>query len=67
VTFVRSNNLPLVTTDLVVVETLNLIQARLGHRHAVQVGKRLLNPALAASASQVAGGSLRKTSNSPAR
>jgi predicted nucleic acid-binding protein len=45
VTFVRSNEVPLVTTDLIVVETLNLVQARLGHRHAVQVGKRLLNPA----------------------
>jgi predicted nucleic acid-binding protein len=36
----------MVTTDLVVVETLNLVQARLGHCHAVQIGHRLLNPKL---------------------
>ena len=46
VTFVRSNDIPLVTTDLVVIETLNLIQARLGHRYAIRLGRQLLNPAL---------------------
>jgi predicted nucleic acid-binding protein len=46
VTFIRSHDAPLVTTDLVIVETLNLVQARIGHRHAVRLGKQLLNPAL---------------------
>lgn len=44
--FVRSNDVPLVTTDLIAVETLNLVQARLGHPSAVRLGKRLRNPAL---------------------
>lgn len=44
--FVRANDVPLVTTDLIVVETLNLVQARLGYPRAVRLGKRLLDPAL---------------------
>ncbi len=46
VDFVEGNEIPLVTTDLIVVETLNLVQARLGHSKAIQIGRRLLNPAL---------------------
>ena len=46
VSFVRSNEAPLVTTDLIVIEALNLVQARLGPSHAIQLGRRLLNPAL---------------------
>ena len=45
VAFVQTNDRPLVTTDLIVVETLNLVQARLGHPQAIALGKRLLNPA----------------------
>jgi predicted nucleic acid-binding protein len=44
--FVRANDIPFVTTDLIIVETLNLVQARLGHSPALQLGRRLLNPAL---------------------
>ncbi len=46
VTFLQTNDRPLVTTDLTVVETLNLVQARLGPSPAVALGKRLLNPAV---------------------
>ncbi|HXZ43506.1 MAG TPA: PIN domain-containing protein [archaeon] len=46
VSFVRSNALPLATTDLIVVETLNLTRARLGHSPAVRLGRRLLNLAV---------------------
>jgi predicted nucleic acid-binding protein len=46
VDFVRSNAVPLATTDLIVVETLNLSRVRLGHSPAVRLGRRLLNPAL---------------------
>lgn len=44
VAFVQTNDRPLVTTDLIVVETLNLVQARLGPPHAITLGKRLFNP-----------------------
>jgi predicted nucleic acid-binding protein len=44
--FVRSNAVPLATTNLIVVETLNLTRARLGHSPAVRLGRRLLNPGL---------------------
>ncbi len=44
--FVRSNVVPLATTDLIAVETLNLTRARLGHSPAIELGRRLLNPAL---------------------
>ena len=44
VAFVQTNDHPLVTTDLIVVETLNLVQARLGPSHAITLGKRLFNP-----------------------
>lgn len=46
VAFVRSNAVPLATTDLIVVETLNLTRVRLGHSPAVRLGRRLRNPAL---------------------
>lgn len=46
VAFIRSNTIPLATTDLILVETLNLVRARLGHSHAVRLGRQLLNPAL---------------------
>ena len=45
VAFVQTNDRPLVTTDLIVVETLNLVQARLGHLPALTLGKRLFAPA----------------------
>lgn len=44
--FVGSNERPLVTTDLIIVETLNLVQARLGTFHALRLGKRLLHSEL---------------------
>ena len=44
VAFVQTNDRPLVTTDLIVVETLNLVQARLGPSHAITLGKRLFHP-----------------------
>jgi predicted nucleic acid-binding protein len=43
--FVQANDRPLVTTDLIIVETLNLVQARLGPAPAIALGKRLLAPA----------------------
>ncbi len=43
--FVETNARPLVTTDLIVIETLNLAQARLGPAPAIALGKRLLAPA----------------------
>jgi predicted nucleic acid-binding protein len=43
--FVRASDRPLVTTDLIVSETLNLVQARLGSAPAIALGKRLLSPA----------------------
>ncbi len=46
VAFIRSNIVLLATTDLILVETLNLVRARLGHSHAVRLGRQLLNPAL---------------------
>jgi predicted nucleic acid-binding protein len=36
--FLKMNDTPLVTTDLIVVETLNLVRVRLGHRQAIQLG-----------------------------
>ena len=44
VRFVHANDRPLITTDLIVVETLNLVQARLGSAPAIVLGKRLLEP-----------------------
>lgn len=43
--FVQTNDRPLVTTDLIVIETLNLVQARLEPASAIALGKRLLAPA----------------------
>jgi predicted nucleic acid-binding protein len=43
--FVETNDCPLVTTNLIIVETLNLVQARLGSAPAIALGKRLLAPA----------------------
>jgi predicted nucleic acid-binding protein len=43
--FVQANDRPLVTTDLIIVETLNLVQARLGPAPAIALGKRLFAPA----------------------
>jgi uncharacterized protein len=45
VRFVQATDRPLVTTDLLIVETLNLVQARLGSAPAIALGKRLLAPA----------------------
>lgn len=44
--FLKANDTPLVTTDLIVVETLNLVRVRLGHRQAIRLGNRLLDPTL---------------------
>lgn len=49
IAFVETNGHPLVTTDLIVVETLNLVQARLGAAPAIALGKRLLAPAITTS------------------
>ena len=43
--FVQANDRPLVTTDLIIVETLNLVQVRLGSAPAIALGKQLLAPA----------------------
>lgn len=42
--FVKTNTYPLVTTNLIVVETLNLVKQRLGYQHAVELGKRMFDP-----------------------
>lgn len=46
VAFIRSNAVPLATTDLILVETLNLVRIRLGHSRALRLGRQLFNPAL---------------------
>lgn len=42
--FVKANTLPTVTTNYLLVETLNLINQRLGHHYAVEIGKKLFDP-----------------------
>lgn len=42
--FIESNSSPLVTSHLVVFETITLVRMRLGHPQAVKVGRRLLDP-----------------------
>lgn len=41
ITFLKTNIYPLATTSLVVIETLNLVNARLGHDQAVKIGETL--------------------------
>lgn len=43
VNFLKDNTLPLVTTNLIVVETINLVNARLGHQQAISVGNKLFD------------------------
>lgn len=42
--FVKTNTSPMVTTNLIVIETLNLIKQRLGYHQAVEIGKKMFNP-----------------------
>jgi predicted nucleic acid-binding protein len=42
--FIKVNVSPAITTNLIVIETLNLFKKRIGHYHAVEIGKRLFNP-----------------------
>jgi predicted nucleic acid-binding protein len=42
--FIQTNEFPVVTTNLVIIETLNLVSQRLGHRHSVELGKKLFDP-----------------------
>lgn len=44
VRFVETNTCPMATTNLIVIETLNLVNQRLGRRHAVEIGKSMFNP-----------------------
>jgi len=43
-TFIKTNTFPTITTNLVVIETLNLFKKRLGHYHAIEIGEELFNP-----------------------
>ncbi len=43
----EQNRLPLITTDYILDETLTLIRTSLGHREAVEFGKKLLASRLA--------------------
>lgn len=43
--FIKINTSPVVTTNLIVIETLNLFKQRLGHHHAVEIGKEMFDPA----------------------
>jgi predicted nucleic acid-binding protein len=42
--FVKTNTSPLATTNLIVIETLNLVKQRLGYQHAVEIGKKMFDP-----------------------
>jgi len=44
--FYEHNLSPFVTTNFIIDETLTLLKKRLGHRHAVEVGKDLWNQEL---------------------
>lgn len=44
--FIQTNESPVATTELVIIETLNLVNQRLGHRQAVEIGKKLFDPAV---------------------
>lgn len=41
--FIKGNTVPTLTTNLIIIETLNLIKQRLGHYHAVKIGKKLFD------------------------
>lgn len=41
--FVKNNVHPLVTTNYIIVETLNLINQRLGHKFAIEIGQQLFD------------------------
>lgn len=42
--FVKTNTNPMATTNLIVIETLNLVKQRLGYQHAVEIGKIMFDP-----------------------
>ncbi len=42
--FVKTNTNPMATTNLILIETLNLIKQRLGYQHAVEIGKKMFDP-----------------------
>lgn len=42
--FVKTNTSIMVTTNLIVIETLNLIKQRLTYQQAVEIGKKMFNP-----------------------
>ncbi len=42
--FVKTNASPMATTNLIVIETLNLVKQRLGYQHAVEIGKKMFDP-----------------------
>lgn len=44
--FVKTNTCPFVTTNLIVIETLNLVKQRLGYKHAVEIGKNMFDPTI---------------------
>ncbi len=47
--FIKTNTFPTITTNLIVIETLNLFNKRLGHYHAVEIGEELFNPIMTSS------------------
>ena len=41
INFLTNNTYPLITTNIIVIETINLVNARLGHHQAIALGKKL--------------------------
>lgn len=41
ISFLKSNQLPLVTSNLIAVEAINLVNSRIGHQQAILLGKKL--------------------------
>lgn len=39
--FLNTVKIPLVTTNLIVIETINLVNSRIGHKQAIALGKKL--------------------------
>jgi len=46
INFLKTNTFPLVTTSLIVIETINLANARLGHEKAIKIGEKLYEGSL---------------------